>query len=65
MLFTIPPESAVPGATETSTGSRTIPDVDIEIVNEAVLTAHGNRHDGRQPRGNPGDCVRTCCCRRL
>ena len=50
-LFSVPPESAVPGATELIPDPDN-PDVDIEVVNEAVLTALAVTT--RQPRGNPG-----------
>ena len=51
-LFSIPPESAVPGATELIPDPDN-PDVDIEVVNEAVLSALAVTT--RAPRGNPGD----------
>ena len=51
-LFSIPPESAVPGATELIQDPDN-PDVDIEVVNEAVLTALAVVT--RPPRGNPGE----------
>ena len=51
MLFTIPPESAVPGATEIIPDPDN-PDVDVEVVHEAVLTAIAVTT--RAPRGNPG-----------
>ena len=52
MLFTVPPASVVPGATET------IPDVDnpdvtVEVVHAAILTALAVVT--RPPRGNPGE----------
>ena len=50
-LFSIPPESAVPGATELIPDPDN-PDVDIEVVNEAVLSALAVTT--RAPRGNPG-----------
>ena len=51
-LFTIPPLAVVPGATEIISDVDN-PDVDIEVVNEAVLTALAVTT--RQPRGNPGE----------
>ena len=52
MLFTIPPADVVPMATETIPDPDH-PDVSIQIVNEAVLTAIAVTT--RPPRGNPGE----------
>ena len=51
-LFTIPPAAVVPEAVETIPDPDN-PDVDIQLVNEAVLTALAVVT--RPPRGNPGE----------
>ena len=51
-LYAIPPLAVVPGATELIPDPDN-PDVDIEVVNQAVLTALAVVT--RPPRGNPGE----------
>ena len=51
-LYAIPPLAVVPGATEIIQDPDN-PDVDIEVVNQAVLTALAVTT--RAPRGNPGE----------
>ena len=51
-MFTVPPQAAVPEAIELIPDPDN-PDVDIEVVNEAVLTALAVVT--RPPRGNPGE----------
>ena len=51
-LFTIPPASVVPEATELVPDPDN-PDVDVEVISEAVLTALAVT--SRPPRGNPGE----------
>ena len=51
-LYAIPPLAVVPGATELIPDPGN-PDVDIEVVNQAVLTALAVVT--RPPRGNPGE----------